>query len=59
MWLGVPRTLCERIIMFDKQKAYRAIREAMEETVATLGISAVRALSSFPSALRADVAKTH
>ena len=57
MWLGTPRTLCERLTMFDEQKAYQAIRECMEATVAKLGIPAVRRLSFFPSARTGRAAK--
>ena len=42
---------------FDEAKAYVAVREAMEETVAHFGISYVRTLSFFPSALKAKLKK--
>lgn len=41
----------------DQAKAYAAIREAMEETVAHFGIGYVRTLSCFPSSSKADLKK--
>ena len=45
------------MIKFDEAKANVAIREAMEETVASFGISFVRTLSFFPSAHKAELKK--
>lgn len=42
---------------FDEAKALVAVREAMEQTVAELGIRAVRSLSWFPSSERAELKK--
>ena len=42
---------------FDEEKAYSAVREAMEETVAHFGIAFVRTLSFFPSAYKAELKK--
>lgn len=43
--------------MFNEQKACQAIRESINETVAKLGIHAVRELSFFPSARKAEQKK--
>lgn len=40
--------------MFDQQKACEAVRESMDETIAALGVQAVRELSFFPSARKAE-----
>lgn len=40
--------------IFDEAKALVAVREAMEETVADLGIRSVRALSWFPSSEKSE-----
>ena len=39
---------------FDETKAFGAIREAMQETVAHFGLAFVRTLSFFPSASKAE-----
>lgn len=41
----------------DQEKAYAAVREAMQETVAHFGIGFVRTLSFFPSNEKADLKK--
>lgn len=38
----------------EQAKAYDAVREAMEETIAHFGINFVRTLSMFPSNLKAE-----
>ena len=40
---------------FDETKAQIAVREAMEETVASFGIAFVRTLSWFPSADKVEL----
>ena len=42
---------------FDEAQAQVAIREAMEETVATFGIPFVRSLSWFPSSDKIEAKK--
>ena len=39
---------------FDEAKAFSAIREAMQETVAHFGLAFVRTLSFFPSVNKAE-----
>lgn len=42
---------------FDEEKAFGAIRDAMQQTVSHFGIAFVRTLSFFPSAAKAEVKK--
>lgn len=42
---------------FDEAKAYVAVREAMEETVAHFGVAFVRTLSFFPSSRKVELKK--